>query len=84
MCSVQSAGPAQLPRVWGDEEGDLRPPEASPQGTTDRLGLKQERDWLHFKSGVDKDRVRVVWHRTYGVQPEEKKQEGSRQARSLG
>ena len=57
MCSVQSAGPAQLPRVWGDEEGDLRPLEASPQGTTDRLGLKQERAPLHFQSGVDKDIV---------------------------
>ena len=57
MCSVQSAGPAQLPRVRGDEEGDLRPLEASPQGTTDRLGLKQERAQLHFQSEVDKDIV---------------------------
>ena len=45
--------------MLGDEEGDLGLPEATHpphQGNTDRLGLKQERAWLHFQSGVDKDR----------------------------
>ena len=41
MCSVQSAGPAQLPRVWGDEEGDLRPPEASPRAPQTGWGLNR-------------------------------------------
>ena len=52
MCSAQSPGPAQPPRVLGDEEGDLGPQEA-PQGTTVRLGLKQERAQLWFPSGVE-------------------------------
>lgn len=55
MSSAQSVGPAQPPRVLGEEEGDLRPPEV-PQGTMDGLKLKQERAQLHFQPGTDKDR----------------------------
>lgn len=39
LCRVQ--GQHSYPGVWGDEEGDLRPPKPPPGGTTDRLGLKQ-------------------------------------------
>ena len=41
--------------MLGEEEEDLRPPEA-PQGTMDGLRLKQERAQLHFQPGTDKDR----------------------------
>ena len=52
MSSAQSAGPAQPPRVLGNEEGGLGPLEA-PQGTMDGLRLKQEMAPLCFSSGVE-------------------------------
>ena len=80
MSSAQSVGPVQPPRVLGDEEGDLRPPEA-PQGTMDGLGLKQERSQLCFQSGIDEDRgLGDVTQNRWCVQLQlEERQEGSRQ-----
>lgn len=74
-CSVCRWGQLQLPRVWGDEEGDLRPPEALPRAPQTGWGLpKQGRAISALNPGLT--RTECVW---CGTEPivynQEKRQE---------